>query len=164
MLVNISVSPPLAATETLTFQMVISDNRLHRSNGDDDPTVSTLTPQNSGDLNPVGGANVGTISLGTFTGTSTARPCGGDEYTSGRTNTYNLTITGSGTFSFTIQSNIFTPISTIPGCALFGSSSNQVSLTNISLSTPLCNNINTSVPSVSLTNSKQGLINTTGGL
>jgi hypothetical protein len=164
MLVNISVSPPLAATETLTFQMVISDNRLHRSNGDDDPTVSTLTPQNSGDLNPVGGANVGTISLGTFTGTSTARPCGGDEYTSGRTNTYNLTITGPGTFSFTIQSNIFTPISTIPGCALFGSSSNQVSLTNISLSTPLCNNINTTVPSVSLINSKQGLINTGGGL
>jgi len=163
MLVNISVSPSLAPTETLNFQMVISDNRLHRSNGDLDPAVSTLIP-NSGQLSPTGGASVGTVNLGTFTGTSTARPCGGFEYTSGRTATYNLSITGPGTFSFTISSNIFTPLSTIPGCALFGSSSNQVSLTNISLSTPLCNNINTSVPSVSLTNSKQGLINVGGGL
>jgi hypothetical protein len=163
MLVNISVSPSLAPTETLSFQMVISDNRLHRSNGDLDPTVSTSIP-NSGQLNPTGGAGVGTVNLGTFTGTSTARPCGGDQYTSGRTATYNLTITGSGGFSFTISSNIITPLSIVPGCALFGSTSNQVSLTNISLSTPLCNNINTSVPSVSLTNLKQGLISTSGGL
>jgi hypothetical protein len=162
--VTISVSPPLAATETLNFQMIISDNLTGRTNGIISPDVSTILPNMSSQLNPTGGASVGSINVGTYTVNSTPRTCGGEQSTSGRTNTYNLSITGPGTFSFTIQSNIFTQISTIPGCALFGSSSNQVSLTNISLSTPLCNNINTTVPSVLLTNSKQGLINTTGGL
>lgn len=163
MLVNILVSPQLSPNEILNFQMVISDNQLYRSNGIDDPFITTTIP-NGSQLNPTGGATVGTVNLGTFTGTISARPCGGDQYTSGRTATYNLSITGAGTFSFTIESDITTPISTLAGCALFGSSSNQVSLTNISLSTPLCNNINTSVPSVSLTNQKQGLISTSGGL
>jgi hypothetical protein len=162
--VTISVSPPLAATETLNFQMIISDNLTGRTNGLISPDVSTILPNMSSQLNPTGGASVGSINVGSYTVNSTPRTCGGEQSTSGRTNTYNLSITGPGTFSFTIQSNIFTQISTIPGCALFGSSSNQVSLTNISLSTPLCNNINTTVPSVLLTNSKQGLINTTGGL
>jgi hypothetical protein len=163
--VTISVSPPLAATETLNFQMIISDNLTGRTNDLGSPSVSTILPNMSSQLNPTGGASVGSINVGTYTVNSTPRTtCEGEQSTSGRTNTYNLSITGPGTFSFVIQSNIITPISTIPGCALFGSSSNQVSLTNISLSTPLCNNINTTVPSVSLINSKQGLINTGGGL
>jgi hypothetical protein len=147
MLISISVSPPLAATETLNFQMLISDNLTGRTNGLLDPVISTIIPNNSVQLTPNGGASVGSITIGTYSGpTPISRPCGGEQYTTGRTNTYNLSITGSGTFNFTIQSNIFTQISNIPGCALFGSSSNQVSLTNISLSTPLCNNINTTVP------------------
>ena len=165
MLVTISVSPPLAATETLNFQMIISDNLTGRTSVSQNPVISTLLPENPSELNPTGGASVGSITIGAYSGpTPTSRPCGGVQYTTGGTNTYNLSITGTGTFSFTIQSNIYVETTNEVGCALFGASNNQVSLTNISLSTPLCNNINTSVPSVSLSNSKQGLINTSGGL
>lgn len=158
MLVNISVSPTLGLNETLNFDMIISDNKTYKSNGDLDPTVNTTIPTTTPNIVTTGGAVVNSLSVSPYVGTSNARTCGGFEYTSGRTGNYNLTINGPGTFSFTITSSVTTAISSISGCALFGSSNNQISLTNINLSTPLCNNINNSVPSVSLFNSKQGLV------
>jgi len=154
MLYSVQVSPQLAAYETLTFDLNITNNRTFRSNSSLNPTVTTTisTPTITG--------GVVIISSGTTTttGTSTVRPCGGFLTTSANTTTYSISITGPGSINGTINSIIGVPITNEIGCALLGSSVNQVSITNLSMSSSLCNNVNTSVPPATLTNEKSGLI------
>jgi hypothetical protein len=154
MLYSIQVSPALQPYETLTFDLNITNNRGFRSNAVLSPSVTTSisTPTITG------GVVIVSSGITSNTGTSQVRNCGGFITTSADTTTYNITITGPGTISGTINSIVGVPITNQIGCALLGSSVNQVSITNLSMSSSLCNNVNTSVPPATLTNEKSGLI------
>ena len=152
---TVSISPPLATNETVTFNLTLVENNSAKNNGIQSPSLNV---QQS-----VPTVSSGNISLATNTTSQTGptvRACGGTEGTTGTTKVYIVALTGNGTLSGTLSSTMTTPLSTVASCPTVAGSVTQVSISNVQISTPLCNNINTGVMPITLNNTKTGLIST----
>jgi hypothetical protein len=154
MLYSIDVSPALSIYDTLTFDLTITNNQTFRSNASLGPSITTtISP-----LTTTGNVTINSSGVTATTGSATINNCDGYNSTSANTTTYNISINGPTNISGTINSIVGVPITNQVGCALQGATENQVSITNLSISSSLCNNVNISVPTATLINNKTGLI------